>query len=94
MNRAVAEIDQMRYFDIPAEGLWMNRLEKDPAAEAQGSTLQSWLDTMKDLGYITGYTRTNGIESMKDSLDNKRPLYTGSKNCNWHTVRDEHQYSL
>ena len=75
-NRAVAEIDQMRYYEIPAEGQWMRRLETSPSAEKYGSTLQSWLDTMLELRYITGYSRVNTIAEMKDALNNTRPLYT------------------
>lgn len=93
-NLAVSKIDGMRFYDIPAEGLWINRLKTNPEAEKQGSTLQSWLDTMKDLGYITGYTRVVGIADMQDALNNVRLLYTWSKKCNWHTVTSEHKYTL
>lgn len=49
---------------------------------------------MKELGYITGYSRVVGIADMQDALNNYRPIYTGSLNCNWNTVRDNKQYSL
>ena len=93
-NLAVSKIDGMRYYEIPAETQWMRRLEKTPSAEKDGSTLQSWLDTMKELGYITGYSRVNTIAEMKDALNNTRPLYTWSKKCNWRTVTSEHKYTL
>jgi hypothetical protein len=31
---------------------------------------------------------------MKSALNNVRPIYTWSKNCNWNTVRDNKIYSL
>ncbi len=93
-NLAVSKVDGMRFYEIPAEGQWLRRIDVTPEAEKKGSTLQSWLDTMKELGYITGYSRVNTIAEMKDALNNTRPIYTGSLNCNWNTVRDDHIYSL
>ena len=74
--------------------MWENYLKVNPKAEKEGATLQSALDQFKELGYITGYSRVTSIEDMKSSLDNLRPIYTGSQNGEWNLVRDEHKYTL
>ena len=74
--------------------MWENYLKVNPSAQKDGATLQSALEQFKELGYITGYSRLNSIADMKASLDNTRPIYTGSKNANWNTVRDDHKYTL
>lgn len=93
-NKAVAERDGMRTYEYNPEVMWDNYLRVNPQAEKEGATLQSSLDQMVELSLITGYTRLNGIESMKASLRSFRPIYTGSKQCNWNSVRDEKRYSL
>ena len=39
-NKAVAEIDGMRWHEIHAEGMWLNFLKVEPTAEKDGATLQ------------------------------------------------------
>ena len=93
-NRMVAEIDGMRWIEMNPEVMWKNYLKENAKAEKEGATLQSSLQQMVDLRLITGYTRLNGEESMKNSLRAFRPIYTGSKNCNWSSVRDDKRYEL
>ena len=93
-NLAVSKIDGMRFYEIVAKTSWDNYIKINPAAKKEGATLQSALDQFVELGFITGYSRLNGISDMKHSLDNFRPIYTWSKNCNWNTVRDDHKYTL
>ena len=93
-NKAVAERDGMRSFEYNPEVSWENYLRVNPQAEKEGATLQGALDQMVDLSLRTGYTRLNGIESMKASLRSFRPIYTGSKQCNWNSVRDFKRYEL
>lgn len=93
-NLAVSKIDGMRFYEIAAKTSWENYLKVNPSAKKEGATLQSALDQFLDLGFITGYSRLFGISDMKHSLDNYRPIYTGSKKCNWNTVRDDKKYTL
>jgi len=93
-NLAVSKIDGMRFYEIVAKTCWENYLKVNPSAKKDGATLQSALDQFVELWYITGYSRLNGISDMKHSIDNIRPIYTGSKKCNWHTVRDDKKYTL
>jgi hypothetical protein len=93
-NLAVSKVDGMRFYEIVAKVSWDNYLKINPSARKDGATLQSALDQFLELGFITGYSRLFGIADMKHSIDNIRPIYTGSKKCNWKTVRDNHQYSL
>lgn len=91
-NKAVQGKDGMRFFEIPGDGAWETYLKVNPAARKEGATLQSVLEQFKELGYITGYSRVSSIADMKASLDNTRPILTGSKNANWVAVRDKHIY--
>lgn len=93
-NRYVQTKDWGRYYEIPAEWQWENYLKINPKAEEEGATLQSALDQFTELGYITGYSRLSSIEDMKASLNNARPIYTGSQNGDWAYVRDFKQYKL
>lgn len=93
-NKAVQGKDGMRFYEIPGEGVWETYLKINPQAEKEGATLQSVLEQFKEIGYITGYSRLSTIADMKASLDNTRPILTGSKQANWNTVRDNHQYTL
>lgn len=93
-NKYISEKDGMRYFEIPGEGMWETYLKTNPKAESEGATLQSALDQFMEVGYITGYTRLDTIENMKASLDNIRPIYTGSQNGDWVNVRDKQIYRL
>ncbi len=93
-NLAVSKIDGMRFYEIVAKTSWDNYLKVNPFAKKEGATLQSALDQFLELGFITGYSRLVGIADMKHSLDNFRPIYTGSKKCNWNTVRDDKKYTL
>jgi len=93
-NLAVSKVDGMRFYEIVAKVSWENYLKVNPSAKKDGATLQSALDQFVELWYITWYSRLNGISDMKHSIDNIRPIYTGSKKCNWNTVRDDHKYSL
>jgi len=93
-NKAVQWKDWMRFYEIPGESMWETYLKVNPSAQKDGATLQSALEQFVELGYITGYSRLSSIADMKASLDNTRPIYTGSKNGNWNTVRDDHKYTL
>lgn len=93
-NYAVSKIDWMRWFEYNPEVMWENYLKVNPDAEIEGSTLQSGLDQMVELGIITWYSRLNWIDSMKSSLRSFKPIYTGSKQCNWSSVRDFKRYEL
>ncbi len=93
-NEYVKTKDWMRYLELPANMYWQMYLKENPKAEQEWATLQSALKQMKDLGFITGYTRLNGIEEMKMALTNVRPIYTGSKKANWVSVRDKKRYEL
>lgn len=93
-NKAVAERDGMRSFEYNPEVSWGNFLKVNPDAEKEGATLQGALDQMVDLSLITGYTRLSSIEQMKNALRAFRPIYTGSKQCNWNSVRDFKRYEL
>lgn len=93
-NKEVSRIDGMRYYEIQAKVSWENYLKENPSAQKEWATLQSALSQFVKLWFITWYTRLNWIESMKNSLDNVRPIYTGSKNSNWSTVTNEHIYSI
>ncbi len=84
----------MRFYEIAAKTSWENYIKVNPFAKKEGATLQSALDQFLELGFITGYSRLVGIADMKHSLDNFRPIYTGSKKCNWNTVRDDKKYTL
>ena len=74
--------------------MWEIYLRTNPKAEADGATLQSALDQFMENGYITGYSRLTTIANMKASLDNTRPIYTGSQNGDWNSVRDTKVYKL
>jgi len=93
-NLAVHKVDWMRFYEIPGKWVWENYLKVNPSARKDGATLQSVLEQFKNLWYITGYSRLNSIADMKASIDNTRPILTGSKNGNWNTVRDDHKYTL
>lgn len=102
-NYAVSKIDGMRFFEISWKWMWENYLKTIPNAITDGATLQSALNQMLDVKYITGYSCIKlanqkadeaVINSMKHSLDNTRPIYTGSKLCDWKSVRDFHKYAL
>ena len=93
-NHAVQGKDGMRFYEIPGEGVWETYLKVNPQAEKEGATLQSVLEQFKELGYITGYSRVSTIADMKASIDNTRPILTGSKNANWVSVRDKHIYEV
>lgn len=93
-NKAVQWVDWMRFYEIPAEGQWENYLKVNPNAEHEGATLQSAIDQFIDLGYITGYSRLNTISDMKASLNNTRPIYTGSQVWDWQFVTTDHKYRV
>jgi hypothetical protein len=93
-NLAVAAIDKFRTYEYNPEVMWENFLKTTPNAEQEGATLQGALEQMVELSLITGYSRVTSIEQMKEALRSFRPLYTGSKNCNWATVRDFKRYEL
>lgn len=93
-NEYVKWKDGMRYYVLPAKFYWEEYLKVNPKAEQEGATLQSALDQMKKLWYITGYTKVVDIDQMKNALNNIRPLFTGSKKCNWNSVRDDKIYAF
>lgn len=93
-NEYVKSKDGMRYFELPAKIYWEAYLKTNPKAKTEGATLQSSLEQFKKLGFITGYTKLNTIEEMKNALHNIRPIYTGSQNWNWVSVRDKKIYAL
>jgi len=93
-NWAVKKKDGMRFLEISWEAMWEIYLRTNPKAEADGATLQSALDQFMENGYITGYSRLTTIANMKASLDNTRPIYTGSQNGDWNSVRDTKVYKL
>lgn len=93
-NWAVQKKDGMRFLEISGKSMWEVYLKENPKAEEEGATLQSALDQFTKNGYITGYSRLTTIANMKASIDNTRPIYTGSQNGNWQAVRDTKVYSL
>ena len=93
-NRAVAEVDGMRWAEMNPEVMWGNYLKVNPQAEKEGATLQSALNQYKDLHLITGYAKVVSIEEMKDALMNFRPILTGSQNGDWYSVKTDHKYKL
>ena len=93
-NKAVQEKDGMRYYEFQASNFWIQYIQVNPSAERDGATLQGALDQMLKMRLITGYTRVQTIQDMKQALSEYRPIYTGSKNANWNTVRDNQMYTL
>ena len=93
-NKAVQERDKMRFYEFQASNFWIQYIKINPSAKKDGATLQSALDQMLKMWLITGYTRVKTIQEMKQSLSEYRPIYTGSKNANWNTVRDDQIYTL
>lgn len=93
-NHAVQWKDGMRFYEIPWEGMWENYLKVNPSAEKQGATLQSALEQFMELWYITWYSRISTIADMKDSLNNTRPIYTGSQVGDWSYVTTDHKYRV
>jgi len=84
----------MRYYEFQASNFWIQYIQVNPSAERDGATLQGALDQMLKMRLITGYTRVQTIQDMKQALSEYRPIYTGSKNANWNTVRDNQMYTL
>lgn len=93
-NRAVAEVDGMRWAEMNPEVMWGNYLNVMASAEKEGATLQSSLKQFKDLRLITGYAKVVSIEEMKDAIMNFRPILTGSQNGDWYFVKTDHKYRL
>lgn len=75
-NRAVAEVDGMRWAEMNPEVSWGNYLKINPQAKKEGATLQSSLKQFLELRLITGYSKVSTIEEMKDALIHFRPILT------------------
>ncbi len=93
-NWEVQKKDGMRFLEISGKTMWEVYLKENPNAESEGATLQSALDQFIENRLITGYSRLKTIEDMKASLNNTRPIYTGSQNGDWQAVRDLKIYKL
>lgn len=93
-NKAVSEIDWKRYYEFPASLFWRQYISEVPSAKKDWATLQSALKQMISLKLITGYTKVNGEIDMKKALLSYKPIYTGSKQCNWKTVIENKIYTI
>lgn len=93
-NWEVKKRDWMRFLEISGQAMWEHYLKENPNAESEWATLQSALEQFKKVWYITGYSRLYTIDDMKDSLNNFKPIYTGSQNGDWVSVRENKLYKL
>lgn len=78
--------------EVLGKDLWLEYLEENPAAEADGATLLSALDQAKARGLITERLIVRTIQDAKSAIDVARFIYTGSLDGDWGKVRREHMY--